>query len=385
MAKLAPKCFSRKKILVFSEVEATAEPKANAIVSATASPPRQTIRQVTKGTNSKIYFGTAPKFSIVLFCILFSACSPLQSLAQKNSVSTAKVFILAGQSNMQGHGVVDLDDAKNYNGGRGTLVQVIQDATDMNQFAHLRDSQGNWIVRDDVWVRYQTNDELKKGGLSIGFSAYPGEPHHIGPEFQFGHVVGAAFDVPVLLIKTAWGGKSLFRDFRPPSSGGTVGPNYNKMLEEVDAAFKNAETDFPALKGHELQICGFVWQQGWNDMIDDKATAEYETNLLNLIKDVRAHFKLPELPVVIGELGNGGTEGASEKMLTFRSAQAAAANHDDKNVAFVTTSQFARPADQSPNVGHGHHWYGNAESYFLVGDALGKRMVELVNTPTVAK
>ena len=47
------------------------------------------------------------------------------------------------------------------------------------------------------------------------------------------------------------------------------------------------------------------------------------------------------------------------------------------NTMFVQTSQFARPAKESPNVGHGHHWYGNAESYFLIGDALGQALLRL--------
>ncbi len=37
-----------------------------------------------------------------------------------------------------------------------------------------------------------------------------------------------------------------------------------------------------------------------------------------------------------------------------------------------------RPAKESPNTGHGHHEFGNAETYFLVGDALGKGMVKLL-------
>ena len=67
-------------------------------------------------------------------------------------------------------------------------------------------------------------------------------------------------------------------------------------------------------------------------------------------------------------------------MLAIRQAQAAAAARKEfrGTVRFVKTTQFARPADQSPNVGHGHHWFGNAESYFLIGDALGHAMLELV-------
>jgi hypothetical protein len=42
--------------------------------------------------------------------------------------------------------------------------------------------------------------------------------------------MGDHFENQVLLIKTAWGGKSLYKDFRPPSSGGTVGSCYTNRL-----------------------------------------------------------------------------------------------------------------------------------------------------------
>ena len=95
-------------------------------------------------------------------------------------------------------------------------------------FQHLKDSDGRWAVRDDVWVRYKReNGPLLSGPLTVGFSVY-GDRHHFGPELQFGHVLGDYFDNQVVLIKTAWGGKSLFQDFRPPSSGGTTGPYYTR-------------------------------------------------------------------------------------------------------------------------------------------------------------
>ena len=61
----------------------------------------------------------------------------------------------------------------------------------------------------------------RKGNLSPEFGFRKG---FIGPELGFGHIVGNAFDEPVLLIKLAWGGKSLAKDFRSPSSSGEVGP-----------------------------------------------------------------------------------------------------------------------------------------------------------------
>ncbi|MHC4878885.1 MAG: sialate O-acetylesterase [Planctomycetota bacterium] len=288
-----------------------------------------------------------------------------------------QVYILAGQSNMQGQGVVDLDHPRYYNGGKGTLNAVMRDPQKAALFRHVKDADGNWIVRDDVFVRFRTQHEVKTGGLSIGFAGYPGK-HHIGPEFQFGHVIGAATDAPVLLIKTAWGGKSLHVDFRPPRSGGDTGPYYTQIIAEVREALAAVNTEFPQLVGRKLELTGFVWFQGWNDMFNDTARAEYEQNLVNLIHDVRDEFDTPHLPVVIGELGNGGPD-ANSSMQTIRDAQRAAAKRDESRgtVLFVPTAQFARPAAESPNVTHGHHWFGNAESYFLIGDALGKAMLKL--------
>jgi hypothetical protein len=315
------------------------------------------------------------------FLLLTSILAPLSSVSARlpaEKDAPIQVFILAGQSNMEGQGVVDLDHPEYYNGGRGTLQQVMRDPKKAQTFAHVQDTQGHWVIRDDVWCRFKTNREIKKGRLTIGFAGYPGQ-HHIGPEFQFGHVIGDAIDDPALLIKTAWGGKSLYKDFRSPSSGGETGPYYTQMVDEVREALENIGADFPELKDRRYEIAGFVWFQGWNDAFGpEEAKVEYEQNLVNLIQDVRKEFDCPNLPVVIGELGNGG-EQAGQGIMAIRKAQAAAAAHPEfeGRVVFVKTTAFARPAEDSPNKGHGHHWYGNAESYFLIGDALGKAMKKL--------
>ena len=294
-----------------------------------------------------------------------------------------KVFILAGQSNMEGQAVVDLD-GKNYNDGKGTLKALMNDPKKSPLFKHLKNDKGEWTVREDVWVRYQREKQpLLAGPLSIGFSIYAskGNKHHFGPELQFGHVVGDHVGSQVLLIKTAWGGKSLYKDFRPPSSGGEVGPYYKKMLAEVRLALANLKTDFPGYKcqGHEL--AGFVWYHGWNDGVDPKnAVPEYEENLVNLIKDVRKDLNAAKLPVVIGEL-TGPWVDAPGAWASLRKAQASAATRPEfkGNVIFVETHNFVRRHEDSPNPGHGHHEFGNAETYFLVGAALGKGMVTLLS------
>ena len=102
-----------------------------------------------------------------------------------------KVFVLAGQSNMEGQAVVDLDGT-DYNGGRGTLVSVLADPKKAPAYRHLRDERGRWTTRDDVWVWYQPEEgPLKCGPLGIGFTVY-GDKHHFGPELECGHVLGDA-------------------------------------------------------------------------------------------------------------------------------------------------------------------------------------------------
>lgn len=302
------------------------------------------------------------KSTAILTAALLCVLSP-SSFAQP-----IKVFILAGQSNMEGQGVVSMDGEQGYNGGKGNLVWSVQNSKSAEKLKKLKNKKGEWVVRDDVQISFKAGAKVRKGGLTVGYTGYGGSSH-IGPELGFGFVIGDFFKEPVLLIKTAWGGKSLFVDFRPPSSGGQVGPYYTKMLEEVRTALAE-------LGEQKYEIEGFVWQQGWNDMVTKPAIPEYAQNLVNLVKDLRKEFKVPNMPVVVGELGNGGPVKSGD-MFEFRKAQEKGTKQI-KNALFIKTTDFARPAELSPNTGHGHHWFGNAESYFLIGDALGEGMKSLI-------
>ncbi len=292
--------------------------------------------------------------------------------AAADGTGKVQVFILAGQSNMEGQGVVSMDDPQDYNGGKGNLVWSMQYSASAAMMQDLKDASGNWVVRDDVDISFKVNGVVRKGGLTIGYTGYGGSSH-IGPELQFGMVMGDYYENPVLLIKTAWGGKSLNVDFRPPSAGGTVGASYIQMVQEVHDALS-------ALGGQEYELRGFIWQQGWNDMGSSTATAQYAANLVNLAEDIRAEFNTPGLPFVVGELGNGGAAAPGSDMQKFRLAQQAGTALID-NAVFVPTQAFARPAELSPNTTHGHHWFGNAESYFLIGNALAEGAKTLVPEP----
>lgn len=303
----------------------------------------------------------------VFACAVAVVCaSPVIAACQQKPV---QVFILAGQSNMQGQGVVAMDHPEYYNGGKGNLVWSMEHSASKDKMRHLRDRHGRWVERDDVEIWFKQQGEVRQGKLTIGYTGYGGASH-IGPELQFGHVVGDAIEEPVLLIKTAWGGKSLYVDFRPPSAAGETGLYYTQMMDEVREALLS-------LDDRPYRLAGFIWMQGWNDMIDADATAAYADNLVLLAKDLRDELNSPNLPIVVGELGNGGEAQPGSGMERFRVQQRSGVEQI-KNAVFVETHMFARDKDLSPNTGHGHHWFGNAESYFLIGDALGRATVKLI-------
>lgn len=280
---------------------------------------------------------------------------------------------------MEGHAVVDLA-GEEYNDGRGTLATLAGDPQKATLVEPLRNADGSWRVRDDVFVRYTPeNLPAKVGPLGVGFTAHLDE-HHFGPELAFGQVLGDALDGPVLLVKTAWGGKSLYEDFRPPSSGGAVGPCYGRMIEDVRTAVARAGEEIPAARGCDVELAGFVWYHGWNDGCDpERAVPEYEANLVNLIGDLRRDLGVADLPVVVGELTGPWVE-APDAWGALRRAQAAATQRAELNgrVLFVPTAAFVRDPERSPNPTHAHHEFGNAETCLLVGEALGQAMRALV-------
>ncbi|MEM9801794.1 MAG: sialate O-acetylesterase [Planctomycetota bacterium] len=293
--------------------------------------------------------------------------------APSPSASTLKVFVLAGQSNMVGFGFVEADPERN--GGRGSLEHLVRDPETKGSYAHLADASGDWIERDDVWISFGGARE-RDGALAPGYGA---RDDRIGPELGFGTVVGDAIDEPVLLVKVAWGGKSLAVDFRPPSAGGDVGPSYTALFERVREVLADLDERFPDLQHDDVEIVGFGWHQGWNDRIDQARNDAYEENLAAFVRDARAELGVPKLPFVVAETGMSGRDETHPRALSLMAAQRAVAERVEfrGNVAFVGTRDFFRPKELSPS-GQAYHWNENAETYYLIGAGMGEAMLELL-------
>ena len=283
-----------------------------------------------------------------------------------------KVFILAGQSNMQGHASVS------------TFDSLADDPKTAPLLKEMHAPDGKPRVCEKVWIssvgclgdRYSDLKE-QKGKLTAGFGAGTDK---IGPEFTFGLYMEKMLGEPVLIIKTSWGGRSLHTDFRPPSAGPyawsdyeltqykrrgddlekskaektkVTGLFYRHMIEHVQKVLKDIKRVVPEYdpkQGYEL--AGFVWFQGFNDLVDDWTYHKqdqpggydlYAELLGHLIRDVRQDLKAPKMPVVIGVMGIGGVpEGKKAPQMYFRQAQAApAALQEFKgNVVAVPTESY---------------------------------------------
>jgi alpha-galactosidase len=335
--------------------------------------------------------------------------TPLAALHAADANKPAKVFILAGQSNMEGKAPNALLDYQATNASTKEL------------FAHLR-KDDQWIVRDDVFIKFLE----RKGPLTVGY----GSPDRTGPELEFGTVMGNYFDEPVILIKAAWGGHSLYKLFRSPSAGFPAedvlqkelkqaqervtknneknkrndplptmedikkdyGSSYRNMMAEVKDVMDNSGTMFPALKGRALELAGFVWFQGWNDQYG--AENEYESNMKHFIKDVRKDLNSPKLPFVIAAMGQNGSKPAKGAMLIIQQAQLAMNDVPEfkGNVkAFRTDVLVDKAAEElyptwQKNLeqwkltggDHGYHYLGSAIWFNRIGHAMGEAMKELM-------
>lgn len=344
--------------------------------------------------------------TIALFLVVCSLS--LGSLSTELGAQTAsknkklKIFILAGQSNMQGHCQTSV------------IENRLSDPKLKLGFEKYQQG-GSFVKRADVFINHI--EKQMHGPLSVGYGATDTK---IGPELSFGWTIGDQLDEEVLIIKAAWGGKSLFRDFLPPSGKKPsdefiqdlesrakkknkpfskeeymqgFGHYYRLTMASVDDTLSNLESYAPNYDGQGYEIAGFVWFQGFNDKFSDHATSTYQENMANFIRDVRKDLKSPELPFVIGAMGHQGTDqkGTSKILADAQLATAQMAEFKG-NVITVKTADFwdydAAIAFTNKNEdaatweklgsNRGYHYFGSAAFFEKTGTAFAEAIIQLM-------
>lgn len=359
------------------------------------------------------------QLSLAAVCLLVASAShvAVASAAEQFNVNVAQglpdpdgksaadqpvqVFILLGQSNMLGFGKVGSADKP------GSLTHAVKVK---KLYLYLVDDAGNWTERKDVRnVRVMGSGT---GGMRVFNNEWMTiKGGNIGPEIGIGHHVGHVTDAPVMILKSCIGNRALGWDLLPPGSEsfeftdtkgvtwihpgykgtperwekGTdpkkinwyAGMQYDGDISRAKKVLAELNKYYPGAK--EYEVAGFFWWQGDRDSRSAALSSRYETNLVHLIKQLRQDFDAPGAKFVCASLGQtekDATDGGGEIL----DAMLAVDGKTGKYPAFKGNVATVYSHPLSKGGSSGSHYSGNAETYMNVGEAMGRAMVELLNT-----
>ena len=281
------------------------------------------------------------------------------------------VYVIAGQSNAEGYGVPH------------TQLDTV----------------------DDVTVVWPGRSQGEVGPLQAGWGA---NEKMIGPEYGFGQAMQHHHQSPVVLLKTAWGGKDVWCDFRSPSAGDfnwaeqqmkareqregrsrEVGAFFNAMVNSIKVGLSQAQVH---LGREDLELKGLLWFQGWNDYcqwhVEEAGSPcgrgiieRYPHNLKHMLCDLREALNANTLPIVIGELGVHGSDVPKSRsgwaLRAFRTAQAETSSRLD-HCCFAPTASFW---DDQATDHWECHYNGSAETYLRMGRTFALHLLALDALP----
>ena len=256
------------------------------------------------------------KHLLALLAVLILAPMELLSAAPQQAEQetdaekkTVRVFIFAGQSNMEG--------------GHSR----VEDIHRFPPFDGLDKPQEN--------VLYSYNIGREEKHTSNGWLTLQPVNQIFGPELSFAKRVLQATDAPIAIIKCAAGGTHLGGDWNPNNPAGFK--LYPLALQLVRSSLAGLDE-----KKIPYRIEGFMWHQGENDMFDKEFKPQYGENLKNFLACWRRDLNAPELKFYIGELCTKTIWGMDNRqnMYAIRTAQKAVTDADPL-ATYIPTSHDA--------------------------------------------
>ena len=288
-----------------------------------------------------------------LFLLALLLLASLVALKAQTPASSAKpehyeVFLLAGQSNMD---------------GRAEVKELTGDLEPWTK------------PQSNVWIAFRAGGLHRALTLSDGpqplcpgysgtwpTNTVPPTMKHpfgtFGPEVSFGATMAQALPGrKILLIKSAEGGTNLLNDWAPNAKG---------MLYEQFITFAQQTLKELQDQGSTYTLRGMIWHQGESDA--NLQPDQYQERLTAFIGHVRSDMQSKDLPFVIGEIYDNGKKQED----VIRAAQKATAES-------VPNAGFA--SAQGLTTKDGVHFI--APSQIELGQRFGQAMISLckLNAP----
>ncbi|MFN3168052.1 MAG: sialate O-acetylesterase, partial [Phycisphaeraceae bacterium] len=256
------------------------------------------------------------RVKVACAALLASAALPTLQPAHADHI---KVFLLAGQSNMDGR------------------------------------APASGLPTNPVNLQLPQADILFYEGGNLR-TLRPDSGTDFGPEITFGRSIademaGDAFG----LIKYGVGGTDLHNDW-DPATGGTYNTFRNIVTNGLNAL---------AGAGHTYEIVGMLWTQGERDAKTNRTTAQYEFDLNEFIADIRTNYGA-DLPFLLSRLSSGQTNINPTQLSSIRTAQQNVADNDP--LAFmIDTDGFGIKGD---------NLHFNAAGQIALGEAFAQTFID---------
>lgn len=247
---------------------------------------------------------------------------------QTNNTRPVKLFILGGQSNMDGC-------------GKG---EELPDSYKVHP-----ENTMTWDGKTNTWMALATDSFSER------------RKHKFGPEIAFSHFLAKKYpDYTIAIVKTSGGGTKLWKHWLP-------GKNmYKHFLSKMENALQQLGDS-----GVACEICGMLWMQGESDAETIEWANAYEENLKILYKDVRIQTKKEDLPIVMGRISIGllrETPWPFDFTERVQQAQEKVAAEDD-NVFIINTDKLKTLKDNT---------HFNTKAQIWLGKKMGKLMFKAI-------
>lgn len=273
-----------------------------------------------------------------------------------------RVYLLAGQSNMEGYGYVE-ELPEEYADFDGDVMIFHGNVADDDA---ERDGRGIWAP---LSAGHGTG--FRSDGVSNVLS------DRFGPELGFAKVLTSENpDTPIALIKYAKGGSSLDAEAGRPwgnwavDYGNGEGINqYDHCLATIRYAFASRDIDGDG-ETDTLTPAGILWMQGESDGHEIGPAYRYRENLQELMTLFRAALRDDELPVVVGRISDSKNDPSGlvwEFGNVVRKQQAAYCD-EDANASLVTSTDGYAYSDK---------WHYDSAGFVDFGEQFGRAMLEL--------